>query len=144
MGVPAPATRQELLRLLVAAGLVLAETSAEVTRYRPPARPPHVEEVLRLPDEQVTMIRRQDAFHRYTSFAADLAAVAVWSSSCTVSATLEELSHQLLATEEEIHGAIRFGAERGLFSTSGDEGMFTVMPRLPPPPEVGRKARRLE
>ncbi|GAA4976265.1 hypothetical protein GCM10023334_102580 [Nonomuraea thailandensis] len=144
LGVPAPATRQELLRLLVAAGLVIAETSAEVTRYRPPASPPPVEEVLRLPDEQVTMIRRQDAFHRYTSFAADLAAVAVWSPGCTVSATLEELSHQLLATEEEIHGAIRYGTERGLFSTSGDEGMFTAMPRLPPPPEVGRIARRLE
>ncbi|MGN9843507.1 DUF6042 family protein [Nonomuraea sp. H19] len=140
LGVPAPTTRRELLWLLVAAGLVIAETSGEVTRYGLSTSPPHVEEVLRLPDEEVAMIRRQDAFHRYTSFAADLAAVAVWTPGSTVSATPGELSSQLLATEEEIHEAIRYGADRGLLSTSG-EGTFTAMPNPPLQPEAGRIAR---
>lgn len=51
----------------------------------------------------------------------------------------EELSHQLLATEEEIHGAFRYGTERGFLSISGGEETFTVMPCLPPQPEMGRK-----
>ncbi|MFG1710494.1 DUF6042 family protein [Nonomuraea sp. M3C6] len=112
VGVPAPTTRRELLQLLVTAGQVIAETTSdEVTRYRRSTKPPRAEEVLRLPTGQVAMIRRQDAFHRYTSFAADLAAVAVWSPGCTVSATLGELSRQLLAAEEEICEAWRRSEE---------------------------------
>jgi hypothetical protein len=138
LGVPTPTTRPELLQLLVAAGLVLAEASGEETRYRLCASPPHAEEVLRLPDEYAAMIRRWDANRRYTSFTADLAAVAVWSPGSTVSATPGELSNRLLATEEEIHEAVRHGADHGLLSTTGED-TFTAMPRPAATPEVGRR-----
>jgi hypothetical protein len=45
-----------------------------------------------------------------------------------------ELAGRLPAAEEEIHGTVRCGTERGLLSTSGGEGGLTVMPRLPPTP----------
>ncbi|WP_237108791.1 DUF6042 family protein, partial [Nonomuraea sp. MG754425] len=49
LGVPAPATRPDLLPLLVAAGLVIAETDDVLTRYRLAPQPPRAEDVLRLP-----------------------------------------------------------------------------------------------
>ncbi|MEV4176393.1 DUF6042 family protein [Nonomuraea sp. NPDC049709] len=141
LGVPSPATRRDLLPLLAAAGLIVAHSTGRETRYRPVAEPPSAETVLRLPDEQVAAIRRQDAFARYTSFAADLAAVAVWSPDQTVSATPAELADRLLATPEEIRDTLRYGAERGLLRTSG-ETVYTALPRPPEPPQPGRRARR--
>ncbi|PZG04503.1 DUF6042 family protein [Nonomuraea aridisoli] len=141
LGVPAPTTRPELLRFLVAAGVVIAETSGGVTRYRLPEQPPRAEDVLRLPDERRAVIRRQDARRRYTRFVADLAAVAVWSRDHTVSATPAELSGRMLATEEEIRETIAHGIEHGLLSPSG-EGAFTATPRRPPESEPARQAGR--
>ncbi|MBN6051028.1 hypothetical protein JYK22_03690 [Nonomuraea sp. RK-328] len=128
VGVAAPITRRDLLQFLAAVGVVVAEASDGPTRYRRAPHPPRVEEVLSLSAERVAEIRRQDAFRRYTALAADLAAVAVWTPGSTVSATFEELSGRLLATEEEVREAIRHGVDRGLLGTSG-EATFTALPR---------------
>ncbi|WP_103958542.1 DUF6042 family protein [Nonomuraea solani] len=81
LGVPAPATRRELLRLLVAAGLV---TTDGETRYRVVETPPRAEDVLRLPAGQSATIRGQDAHRRYAPFAADL-----WTMGRAAAATAE-------------------------------------------------------
>nr|SBO97371.1 hypothetical protein BN4615_P6887 [Nonomuraea gerenzanensis] len=66
LGVPAPATRPDLLPLLVAAGLLITETAGGVPRYRWAPDPPQAGEVLDLPAHQADMIRRQDDRERHT------------------------------------------------------------------------------
>ncbi|KAB8191846.1 hypothetical protein FH608_028225 [Nonomuraea phyllanthi] len=130
LGVPAPTTRLDLLPLLVAAGLLIAETAGGLTRFRLAPEPPRAEEVLDLPADQAAMIRRQDDHKRHTCFAADLAALAVWSPGGVVTATPEELAGRFLATAEEIRETIRYGVERGLLSVPAD-ATFTAEPRPP-------------
>ncbi|MGP3918245.1 DUF6042 family protein [Nonomuraea sp. 10N515B] len=139
LGLPAPATRPDLLPLLVAAGLLSTETASGVTRFHLAPDPPRAEEVLDLPADQVAMIRRQDDRQRHTSFAADLAALAVWSPGGAVTATPEELAGPLLATAEDIRDTIRYGVERGLLSIP-ENATFAAKPRPPRQPEVGRIA----
>ncbi|MEV4286543.1 DUF6042 family protein [Nonomuraea bangladeshensis] len=141
LGVPAPATRPDLLPLLVAAGLLIAEPAGDVTRYQLAPEPPRAEEVLRLPADQADLIRRQDDHHRHASFAADLAAVAVWSQTGVVTATPEELAGRTPATAEEVRETIRYGVERGLLSIPED-ATFTAEPRPPRLYEAGRIVTR--
>ncbi|GAA2673013.1 DUF6042 family protein [Nonomuraea recticatena] len=140
LGVPAPTTRLELLPFLVAAGLVVAWTSGGATRYQLSTKPPRADEVVRLSAEQAAALRRQDAFHRYTRLAADLAAVAVWSPGQTVSETMEELAERLLAPAAEIGQALGYGVERGLLSVRGKDA-FTAVPRPPLQTEPGSNVR---
>jgi hypothetical protein len=128
LGVSAPATRPDLLPLLVAAGLLITETAGGVIRYRLAPEPPRAEEVLELPAGQVTMIRRQDDRERHTRFAADLAALAVWSPGGVVTATPEQLAGRLLATAQDIRETIRYGVDRGLLGIP-EGATFTAVPR---------------
>ncbi|TYB71262.1 hypothetical protein FXF51_02165 [Nonomuraea sp. PA05] len=146
LGVLAPATRRDLLPLLVAAGVLITETAGGVTRYRLAPDPPRAEEVLELPADEVAMIRQQDARQRHTSFAADLAALAVWSPVGAVTATPEELADRLLATAEDIRDTIRYGVECALLRIPAN-ATFNAQPRSPQQPDVGRVAtpeKRLE
>lgn len=136
LGVPAPANRPDLLRFAVAAGLVITDGDG---RYRLAPEQPPVEEVLRLPAEQVALIRQVDARARYTCLAADLASVAVWSPDATVTAPPHELCERLIASEQDIRAAIDWGVENRLL-TSHDPG-FTALPRPPMNQEVGRPVR---
>ncbi|MFB4273266.1 hypothetical protein [Nonomuraea sp. GTA35] len=76
----------------------------------------------------LAVIRRQDDRERHTRFAADLAALAVWSPGGVVTATPEQLAGRLLATSQDIRETIRYGVERGLLGIP-EGATFTAVPR---------------
>ena len=74
LGTAPPAVVRELLPLLTAAGLLVAD-GHPIPRYRP-GRPRPAVDVVRLPPARERQLRDQDDRARYTSFATDLLSIA--------------------------------------------------------------------
>lgn len=122
LGVPAPRRVRDLLPLLVAAELLTVEDSGVAARYRlgQPTRP--ALEVLRLPPQRVRVLSRQDAQGRYTSFATDMASLAVWAADSPVVSTVDDLAARLLARPGEVRAALWYAADLGqLVVEDGDD-----------------------
>jgi Family of unknown function (DUF6042) len=132
LGAPAPRVVRDLLPVLVAAGLLTVDDSGGQPRYRR-GRQRQADEVLDLPPEQARRVRRSDAHARYTSFATDLIAIAVWAPESPAVRTVDELAARLLATPAEVRATL--GAwERVPVPAGFDARCLLVQPLLPWPP----------
>ncbi len=121
LGVPAPDTVAGTLDLLVKAGLLTAHDIGGEFRYRLVADPPRAQDVPTLPAGQLAELERQEAFRRYAALAADLAAVALWTSGGHVG-TIPGLAERLLAPPVRVRAALSYAAREHLISVDGDPG----------------------
>jgi hypothetical protein len=73
------------------------------------------------PPAQLTERERLEAFRRYAALAADLAAVALWTSGGRVG-TIPDLAERLLAPPLQVRTALSYAAQEHLISVDGDPG----------------------
>ncbi|MBC6468805.1 DUF6042 family protein [Actinomadura alba] len=129
LGVPAPTTFRAALPLLAAAGLLVAEDSGDGPRYRWAADPPRARDVLDLSAETVAQVERRNGFHRFTRFASDLVAVAMWAGGAEL--TIRELTGRLLATEREVRETLEYAVEQGLLERTEVAESTLILTPLP-------------
>jgi hypothetical protein len=114
LGAAVPATRADLLPLLVAGGVVRASTDpAGALGYQVVERPRPVWEVLRLPDEQVAAIRTRDAHRRYCYAVSDVISLLLWAGESGTTVTLGWLADRLLTSPSTVAEIIDFAIDTG-------------------------------
>lgn len=119
LGIPAPDTVAGVLGLLVKAGLLTAHDMRGELRYRLVADPPRAQDVLTWPAGQLAELDRLEAFSRYAALAADLVAVALWTSGWHASA-IADLAERLLVPPAQVRAALRYATREQLISVDGD------------------------
>jgi Family of unknown function (DUF6042) len=134
LGVSPPVTVADALALLVRVGLLTVHEDAGEPRYRVPAEPPRMRDVLDLPAEQAAAIDKQEMFYRCASAASDLVAVALWSEAAGDD-TVADLAERLLMSYEEVRAALRHAEQEQLLRVDGDPAdaasqlTLTALPR---------------
>lgn len=111
VGVAEPASRREVLPLMVALGTL----TFDGTKYTRVEHPPRAQDVLQLPADVVRLLEESQAINQFTGFAADLVSVVEWGGA---DLTLAELAERTLAGEADVEAALRYAVRRKLLQGS--------------------------
>ena len=112
LGLPAPVTHRDMLTFFLRTGCLVEEGG----RYRNGV----ARDVFELPAEQAAQLAATDTNSRFGNLAAELAWVVVWCEDHRARTTMAQLSERMLASVDEVRGALEHAVGKQMLSVDGE------------------------